>query len=75
HGVGDWGHSVTLEAGKPAEMRCISDTVADPAKPVLQYGQSTSVGGLTCTSGKDGMICNDGGGHGFKLNRDGYSVH
>lgn len=75
HGVGDWGHSVTLEAGKPAAMRCISDTVADPSKPVLQYGQSTSVGGITCTSGQDGMVCNDGAGHGFKLSRDAYSVH
>ncbi|MDQ2848590.1 MAG: hypothetical protein M3Y77_20110 [Actinomycetota bacterium] len=66
---------MTIEVGKPAEMRCISDTVTDPSKPVLQYGQSTSVGGFTCTSGQDSMVCNDGAGHGFRPSRDAYSVH
>lgn len=75
HGIGAWGLSVTLIAGQPAAMHCISDTVADPTQPMLQYGQSTAVGGITCTSEQDGMLCNDGSGHGFKLSHGAYSVH
>ena len=31
HGIGDWGHAVVLESGKPAGMQCISDSVMAPA--------------------------------------------
>lgn len=69
------GQVVTLEAGKAAAMRCISDTVTDPSMPTLAYGQTSDVGDLSCTSQQDGMVCNDDSGHGFKLSHGAYSVH
>lgn len=74
HGTGDWGQSVALNRGQRAAMLCVSDTVQDPAAPVLAYGSSTRVGSITCTSSQDGIRCTDDLGHGFRLSRASYDV-
>ena len=74
HGIGDWGHAVVLESGKPAGMQCISDSVMAPGLPVLAYGSSTVVGDITCSSSKAGVHCQDTSGHAFDLSRAAYRV-
>lgn len=73
-GTGAWGRSVTLEAGSPAEMTCVSDTVADADLPILAYGETTTVNAITCRSEETGVVCLDDVGHGFRLSRSGYEV-
>lgn len=74
NGTGDWGHAVVLDRGRPAAMRCVSDTVADPSVPVLRYGATTAVGPISCTSSEAGMYCSDDTGHGFRLAKASYEV-
>lgn len=73
-GTGDWGWAVSLLRGEPASMICVSDTVMAPGLPVLAYGDSTTVDGLTCTSRENGMTCRDDAGHQFRLARNDYEV-
>lgn len=66
----DWGSSFSLDLdGQKGEVACVSDTVADPAGPVLGYGDSISLGGFTCLSEKTGMTCTNPDGHGFTLSK------
>ena len=66
----DWGSSFALELdGTKGEVACVSDTVADPAGPVLGYGESVVLGGFTCLSEKTGMTCTNPAGHGFTLSK------
>jgi hypothetical protein len=66
------GLKLTVTA-KGSEMPCIEGakpTAADPATPVLEYGQSKTVGDFTCTSSSTGVTCKDDKtGKGFKLAR------
>jgi hypothetical protein len=57
-----------------AAMRCISDTIMDQGLPVLDYGRSTKIGDVTCSSAEDGIHCRDDSGHGFRLSRSSYSA-
>ncbi len=65
----DWGISFEVETDGVAQPACVSDTVMNPDAPVLAYGQSVSVGGITCTSAETGMTCQNGQGHGFTIRR------
>jgi hypothetical protein len=43
--------------------------------PTLDYGQTRSLGAITCDSEPSGMTCTDAGsGHFFRLSRDSYQV-
>jgi hypothetical protein len=67
--------ALVIPSGQPARVRCISDTVADPGNPVLEYGQTTSSQGFTCASEEDGMHCReDATGHTFRLSRGSYDL-
>jgi len=69
------GHVLVLNSDGVA-FDCVSGpppAVAGDDVPVLEYGQATSVGEYTCSSGTDGVQCVDGSGVGFKLARASWS--
>lgn len=69
------GHVLVLN-GSGVAFDCVSGpppAVAGDDVPVLQYGQSTSVGDYTCRSATDGVQCVDGSGVGFQLARAAWS--
>ncbi|OBJ73072.1 DUF6636 domain-containing protein [Mycobacterium sp. 1274756.6] len=73
-GMGPWAKSVTLERGKPAAFRCISDSVLSDDAVVLEYGEEISAEGFRCASSTDGITCTDTTtGNGFRLARDSYA--
>ena len=72
---GGWGDSVGLTQGRRASLQCRTDTLLGSNDPVLGYGQTRSVGPITCHSEEAGMTCTDSSsGHGFSLSRDGYQL-
>jgi len=74
--MGAWGDRFTLRQGAAARMSCHSDTVQGPGFPVLQYGQTQSVGSITCQSQPSGVTCTDNStGHYFRVARDNYELH
>jgi hypothetical protein len=65
----DWGYAFEVEITGPARLLCAGDTVRNPASVVLDYGQSVTLGGIECTSLKDGVTCVNRNGHGFRVAR------
>jgi hypothetical protein len=64
----DWGASFAIAPeSRKGYLACVGDTVEDPGSVELGYGQSLSLGGLTCTSEKTGVSCTNPAGHGFSL--------
>lgn len=63
----DWGASFGLDDRGKGYLACVSDAVADPANPVLPYGEAVSLGGIYCVSAKTGMTCTNAEGHGFSV--------
>ena len=73
--MGGWGDSVGLTQGGQPSLQCHSDTLLGSSQPVLDYGQTRSVGPITCDSEETGITCTDSStGHGFSLSRDGYKL-
>ena len=64
----DWGQAFYVPNFGGAEPSCAGDTVAGNGF-VLQYGQSYTVGNVTCFSDESGMLCRNGSGDGFALRR------
>ena len=64
----DWT-GLTLEPAGNAGPQCAGDTVFDPAAPVLEYGRTWSLAGITCESRETGLRCTNTVGHGFELAR------
>ena len=64
----DWT-GLTLEPTGNAVPQCAGDTVFDPAAPVLEYGRTWSLAGITCESRETGLRCTNTAGHGFELAR------
>ncbi|MBO3084553.1 DUF6636 domain-containing protein [Cellulomonas fengjieae] len=65
------GHVLALNADGVA-FECVSGpppAVAGDDVPVLQYGETTSVGDYTCRSATDGVQCTDASDVGFRLAR------
>ncbi|SHJ21361.1 DUF6636 domain-containing protein [Wenxinia saemankumensis] len=71
---GDWGGSFSVSAGSAGSPGCYTDSRYNPTAQILAYGQSISVGAVTCTSRESGMTCVNRGGHGFTLRRAQQSV-
>ncbi|MCP9272962.1 DUF6636 domain-containing protein [Mycolicibacterium arenosum] len=70
----DYGQGVSMSAGEPAEVVCAGDTTAN-AGPPLAYGQSVTVGSLSCESAETGVTCRDAdSGHGFTVARETYTI-
>ena len=71
------GRDVRLVAGEPGYVRC-SYAALDGGYgpwPTLEYGQSQTVGSITCDSAPTAVTCTDtGSGHFFRISRDAYEV-
>jgi hypothetical protein len=73
----DFGQGLTVsdEGDGPGTVVCAGDTTLDPSAPVLDYGESTSVGDFTCTSEEDGVTCrDDGDNRGFFISKQAYEL-
>lgn len=71
----DWGPAVVVGGPEPARFICVSDSVADPAAPILDYGESRRLGDIECISRRDGLTCSDRTtGRGFTLSRGRYDL-
>ncbi len=64
----DWT-GLTLESQGNAAPQCAGDTVFNPDAPVLEYGQTWRLAGITCQSRQTGLRCTNEEGHGFSLAR------
>ena len=74
--MGGWGDRVSMRQGSAPQMSCHTDTLKDPASPVLDYGGTRSLNSLQCDSEISGMTCTDSSsGHYFRLARDNYELH
>jgi uncharacterized protein DUF6636 len=76
-GTGDCSGKVdfVLEPGKPAQGECGGDPGAWAPPPTLGYGQTRSVGTLTCDSEPAGITCTDSStGHFFRAAADSYQM-
>lgn len=65
----DWGGAVEIGPRGPVQMLCHGDTVANPAAPVLGYGQAWQGGGIACTAAQTGLRCTNAEGRGFEMAR------
>ncbi len=76
-GVTGWhgGTASVGDSGVGSVGGCIGDTVANPANPVLPYGQNAGNGDYGCHSAENGVTCaNLLTRHGFRLSRDSYQA-
>lgn len=56
----DWGHEINILAGGGrAEYGCYSDFSWNPGAPPLPYGESLTLGTLSCLSEETGMTCTE----------------
>jgi hypothetical protein len=65
----DWGGTVVMKSKGPAQLACVSDTVADPKLPLLGYGRTWRGAGFVCVSGQGGIKCTNRDGNGWELSR------
>ena len=69
--TGTTGHTVVLNEADGVTTPCVEGPAPAPASadtPVLEYGQTQTVGPYTCTSGSNGMSCVvDDTGTGFRV--------
>lgn len=74
--AGTVGNVITVTADSGAFLPCVTAVAQPPeATPVLQYGQASTVGQMTCFSSENGATCrNDGTGAGFSVARAGYTL-
>jgi len=68
-----------LDEGKPAELRCSPEPPGTysglRAHTTLDYGQTRSVGVMTCASEASSVTCTDTStGHFFRVSRDSYQL-
>ena len=74
--AGTVGNVITVTADSGAFLPCVT-TVAQPpaATPVLEYGQASAIGQMTCFSSENGATCrNNETGAGFSVARAGYTL-
>ncbi|MDT5011434.1 MAG: hypothetical protein QOH57_3051 [Mycobacterium sp.] len=71
-----WGGQFSLPEGRPPHLTCTgSDLVSAQPLRTLDYGQSTSLGAITCASEPSGMTCTDNSsGRFFRVSPDSYQL-
>jgi len=78
-----WGGRFSMDQGSAPVMECHNDTIRpsysspgpNPDVPTLNYGQTRSLGAITCDSEQSGVTCTDSRtGHFFRLSRDSYQL-
>jgi hypothetical protein len=65
----DHGGAVDLGPRGLPSLICHGDTVANPAAPVLGYGQAWQGRGMACTATPAMLRCVNAEGHGFEMAR------
>ncbi len=66
----DWGRAFSISrSDHKGQLACVGDTVIDPNAITLSYGETLSLGSLSCTSEKTGMTCTNPAGHGFTISK------
>jgi hypothetical protein len=73
--AGQAGNVLTADAGGNAGFACQEGEPAGPPEgtPVLEYGEQTTVGAMTCASSTNGVLCrHNESGTGFSVARAGY---
>lgn len=65
----DYGFAFAVGASGPGIVVCAGDTVFEPGAGVLPYGQSVTLGPVTCMSERTGVTCVNRGGNGFTVAR------
>jgi hypothetical protein len=66
---------VRLSAAGKAAFDCRTDVLVPDPQQVLDYGQSVTVGDVTCASATSGVTCtNSRTGHGFFVSRQSFSM-
>jgi len=74
-----WGNSFFLNQGKPPSLTCDSEPSGTyngmRTHTTLGYGQTQSVGVMTCASETSGVTCTDNSsGHFFRVSSDSYQL-
>jgi hypothetical protein len=74
-----WANGFWLDGGNPAELRCSTEPPGTYSglrtHTTLDYGQTRSVGVMTCASAASGVTCADTStGHFFRVSRDSYQL-
>jgi hypothetical protein len=74
-GVGDPGGGLGLGRTGKAKGLCLSENPIVPPVPVLQFGKSRTVGGVTCraVSAAIGVRCTNQSSHGFRMSPSGWA--
>jgi hypothetical protein len=68
-----WGDRISIVQGAAPESDCHTDTIRSnqPEAPILDYGQSRTIGQITCDSETSGLTCTDAStGHYFSMSRE-----
>ena len=74
-----WPSTFWLHEGEPPSLKCNQDPPGSyhglRTDTTLDYGQTRSVGVMTCDSEPSGVTCTDTGtGHFFRVSRDSYAL-
>jgi len=64
-----WGNVVRLDGTGAARLICAGEPGETWRDPVLGYGQAWQGPGMTCTSARTGLRCQNAEGRGFELAR------
>jgi hypothetical protein len=73
--TGDFGTGTVLTGTAPAELSCVSDSLADPSLETLEYGTAVRRDGVLCASRENGVRCeNEQTHHGFQVARAAFEL-
>jgi len=73
--LGGWGSQIGLKQGDLPDFECVGGVLAVPPLSTLGYGQTHTVGVMTCGSEPAGVTCTDTGtGHHFRMSHDSYQL-
>ena len=68
-------NQLRIDEGQQPGFACATQHMPPEDSPVLDFGQSRTVGALTCESEPYGMACRDGGtGHFFRVSQESYEL-
>jgi hypothetical protein len=69
------GREYDLHEGAPAVLGCQGGLILGSLPPTINYGQTRSVGTITCDVEPSGVTCTDSStGHFLRLSRDSYQL-
>lgn len=74
---GAWGHHFILLPQGQTQMRCGAPGAKNtaPGVDIAQYGEHADWGGISCSSSRRGLECQNMQGHGFFLSRSRQSLY